>query len=132
MTLCVKMELLDTLARSECEASVGHHYGINESNVWKRDSNIHVRVPASKVQRAPSSPVILLWKGWKKCLMFGWRKPLWIFSDLECTSVWEKPLWIYSDLEWTSVWEKLLQIYKRFHKAPGTEGSSSTMAHGAN
>ena len=33
MTLCEKMELLDTLARSESVASVGHHYGINESTL---------------------------------------------------------------------------------------------------
>ena len=33
MTLCEEMELLDTSARSESVASVGHHYGINESTL---------------------------------------------------------------------------------------------------
>ena len=73
MTLCESIPLLDTLTRSESAASVGRHYGIKESTVCKRESNIRVRVPASKAQKAHSSPVILILKGWKKRLMFGSR-----------------------------------------------------------
>ena len=63
MRLCEEIKLFDMSARSENVASVGRHYGINESTVSKRESNIRTRVPASKAQKVHSNPMILILKG---------------------------------------------------------------------
>ena len=66
MTLCEDIELLEMSARSERAATVGRRYRINESTVCKCESNIRARVPASKAQKAHSSPMIIILKGWRK------------------------------------------------------------------
>ncbi|XP_064421091.1 tigger transposable element-derived protein 1-like [Latimeria chalumnae] len=116
MTLSEKIELLNMLARGESAASVGRHYGINESTVWyirKHEKNIRASVAAGAPQSAK--------------VAFQSRDPN-IERMEKALNVWiEDKTQKKAPLSGPVIREKALHIYKNFCEESGGEGSSSTM-----